>query len=36
VRFGAEQPLGRELAQFAIDQRQQLIGGVRVALINGI
>jgi hypothetical protein len=27
--------LGRQLAQFVIDQRQQLLAGVRIALLDG-
>ena len=29
------QPLGRELAQLVVDQRQELLRGVRVALLDG-
>ena len=29
------QPLRRQLAQLVVDQRQQLLGGVRVALLDG-
>ena len=29
------QPLGRELAQLVVDERQQLLRGVRVALFDG-
>jgi hypothetical protein len=29
------QPLGGELAQLVVDQRQQLAGRLRVALLNG-
>jgi hypothetical protein len=29
------QPLGRELAQLIINQRQQLLCGVRIALLDG-
>ena len=30
------QPLRRQLAQLVVDQRQQLLGGVRVALLDGV
>jgi hypothetical protein len=30
------QLLGRQLAQLVVDQRQQLVGGLRVALLDGV
>jgi hypothetical protein len=29
------EPLGRELAEFIIDQREQPVGGTRIALLDG-
>ena len=29
------QPLGRQLAQLVVDQRQELLGRLRVALLDG-
>jgi hypothetical protein len=34
-RFLVGQPLGRQLPQFVIDQRQELAGGVPVARLDG-
>jgi hypothetical protein len=35
-RFLIGHPDGGELAQFSIDQRKQLVGGFRIARINGV
>ena len=33
--FSCGQPGGRELAQLVVDERQQSLGGLRVALLDG-
>jgi hypothetical protein len=33
--FFAGQPLRRQLAQLVVDERQELLGGARVALLDG-
>ena len=35
ARLFLGQPLGGQPAQFVVDQRQQLLGGMRVALLDG-